>query len=109
MEDIRFTSREANKTKKDILENFRVGSIDAMVAIRCLDEIDIPACRTAFLLASTRNPRQFIQRRGRILRRATEKNLQSSTIFLSSCPKQMTRRILRQKKEFGDSRAHSDC
>jgi superfamily II DNA or RNA helicase len=45
-----------------------------MVAIRCLDEgIDVPACRMAFLLASARNPRQFVQRRGRILRRAPGK------------------------------------
>jgi superfamily II DNA or RNA helicase len=83
----RFTSRETSKTKKDILENFRVGSIDAMVAIRCLDEgIDIPACRTAFLLASARNPRQFIQRRGRILRRAPGKEFAVVYDFLVQLP-----------------------
>ena len=39
------------------------------MAIRCLDEgIDIPAIKTAIILASSSNPRQFIQRRGRILR-----------------------------------------
>ena len=71
----RFTSRESRSTRNNILENFRVGAIDAMVAIRCLDEgIDIPACRTAYLLASSRNPRQFIQRRGRILRRSNLKD-----------------------------------
>lgn len=75
----RFTSHETPSDRREILDNFRLGTLDAMVAIRCLDEgIDIPACKTAYILASSRNPRQFIQRRGRILRRAKNKN--SSTI-----------------------------
>jgi superfamily II DNA or RNA helicase len=45
------------------------------VAIRCLDEgIDIPEARLGFLLASSTNPRQFVQRRGRLLRRAPGKD-----------------------------------
>lgn len=70
----RFTSRESRKDRDNILENFRLGVIDAMVAIRCLDEgIDVPACSTAYILASSRDPRQFVQRRGRILRRSPGK------------------------------------
>ncbi|MCE8532264.1 DEAD/DEAH box helicase family protein [Ruegeria pomeroyi] len=70
----RFTSRESRKDRDNILENFRLGMIDAMVAIRCLDEgIDVPACSTAYILASSRDPRQFVQRRGRILRRSPGK------------------------------------
>ncbi|MEQ8435420.1 MAG: DEAD/DEAH box helicase family protein [Oceanicaulis sp.] len=70
----RFTSRESRKDRGNILENFRLGIIDAMVAIRCLDEgIDVPACSTAYILASSRDPRQFVQRRGRILRRSPGK------------------------------------
>ncbi|MER8464533.1 DEAD/DEAH box helicase family protein [Mesorhizobium sp. M1396] len=70
----RFTSRESRKERATILENFRLGVIDAMVAIRCLDEgIDVPACGTAYILASSKDPRQFIQRRGRILRRSPGK------------------------------------
>ncbi len=66
----RFTSDETKKERDEILDNFKNKVINALVAIRCLDEgFDVPACRTAFLLASARNPRQFIQRRGRILRR----------------------------------------
>jgi hypothetical protein len=69
-----FTSRESRDERQAILNNFRLGFIDAMVAIRCLDEgIDVPACRTAYILASSRNPKQFIQRRGRILRRSPGK------------------------------------
>ena len=46
-----------------------------MLSIRCLDEgIDIPACKEAYLLASTRNERQFVQRRGRVLRIAEDKD-----------------------------------
>ncbi len=40
-----------------------------MVAIRCLDEgVDVPSAKQAIIMASTGNPRQFIQRRGRVLR-----------------------------------------
>jgi superfamily II DNA or RNA helicase len=46
-----------------------------MVAIRCLDEgVDIPAVSHALILASSRNPREFIQRRGRVLRTAPGKH-----------------------------------
>ncbi len=45
-----------------------------LVSIKCLDEgIDIPAVSHAFILASSQNPRQFIQRRGRVLRKSGEK------------------------------------
>ena len=41
-----------------------------LVSIRCLDEgVDIPATTHALILASSKNPREFIQRRGRILRK----------------------------------------
>lgn len=47
-----------------------------MVAIRCLDEgVDIPAATHALILASSRNPREFIQRRGRVLRTAPGKSI----------------------------------
>ena len=46
-----------------------------LVSIRCLDEgIDIPSTTHALILASSKNPREFIQRRGRILRKAEGKN-----------------------------------
>jgi superfamily II DNA or RNA helicase len=47
-----------------------------VVSIRCLDEgVDIPAVSHALILASSRNPREFIQRRGRVLRRYPGKAL----------------------------------
>lgn len=45
-----------------------------IIAIKCLDEgIDIPSVDHALILASSRNPREFIQRRGRVLRKAEGK------------------------------------
>lgn len=47
-----------------------------VIAIRCLDEgVDIPSTTHALILASSRNPREFIQRRGRVLRTAPEKSI----------------------------------
>lgn len=60
--------------RRAILSDFERGDKQALVAIRCLDEgIDIPKVRRAFILASSTNPRQFIQRRGRVLRKAEGK------------------------------------
>jgi len=70
----KFTADESLKERRNIIDNFKIGFIDAMVSIRVLDEgIDIPVCKQAFLLASSRNERQFIQRRGRILRKSAGK------------------------------------
>jgi superfamily II DNA or RNA helicase len=62
---------------RDVLrERFADGALNALVAIRCLDEgVDIPETRRAYILASSTNPRQFIQRRGRVLRRAVGKDV----------------------------------
>jgi len=47
-----------------------------LVSIKCLDEgVDIPAISHALILASSQNPRQFIQRRGRVLRKVENKNI----------------------------------
>jgi len=82
-----FTARETREERERLLDSFRLGQLDALVAIRCLDEgIDVPACRTAFLLASSRNPKQFIQRRGRILRRAEGKDCATIYDFLVRFP-----------------------
>lgn len=51
------------------------GDVDALVAMKCLDEgVDIPDVRTGIVMASTQNPRQFVQRRGRLLRKAPGKS-----------------------------------
>jgi len=61
------TPRDKRETCQDMLQD---GRLQALIAMRCLDEgIDIPEARRGIILASTQNPRQFVQRRGRILRR----------------------------------------
>lgn len=66
----RFTADETQSERQRLLNDFEDRKIQALVAIRCLDEgVDVPATKTAYMLASSSNPRQFIQRRGRILRK----------------------------------------
>ena len=70
----RFTAREDNQTRQRLLREFANGEIRALVAMHCLDEgVDVPSIRKAYILASSSNPRQFIQRRGRVLRMADGK------------------------------------
>ena len=71
----RFTSLENIEVRGMIKEQFQRGDrLQAIVAIKCLDEgVNIPGIRTAFILASTTNPKEYIQRRGRVLRKAPNK------------------------------------
>ena len=69
-----YTSRTPPSRRRELIQEFDEGFIQALVAIRCLDEgVDIPSTRSAFILASSTNPRQFVQRRGRVLRRYASK------------------------------------
>lgn len=62
--------------RKRLLSEFARGYLDALVAVKCLDEgVDIPAADLAVILASDTSERQFIQRRGRVLRAAPQKSL----------------------------------
>ena len=57
-----------------ILEKFAIGEVDVLTSMKCLDEgVDVPRAELAIFCASTGNPRQFVQRRGRILRQHPEK------------------------------------
>lgn len=75
MKVARFTSKESIQEREWIKEEFEKGEkVQAIVAIKCLDEgFNIPAIKTAFILASSTNPKEYIQRRGRILRLARDK------------------------------------
>ena len=58
-----------------LLDSFETGKIDVLTAMKCLDEgVDIPRAELAIFCSSTGNPRQFIQRRGRILRQHIDKS-----------------------------------
>lgn len=68
-----FTAQEDMKTRMQLVDAFNKGHIDSMVAIRCLDEgINIPSIKGALILSSNDDYREFVQRRGRILRRYTD-------------------------------------
>ncbi|WP_268245802.1 helicase-related protein, partial [Streptomyces chryseus] len=83
-----------------------------LLSMRCLDEgVDVPAARTAYLVASSSNPRQFIQRRGRVLRRAPGKDFADIIDFIVVPPegaedlhreteRRMVARELRRVAEF---------
>ena len=80
-----FTSRE-DVQKRDILkQEFAAGeTLQALVAIKCLDEgVNIPKIKTAFILASTTNPKEYIQRRGRVLRLAEGKEFADIYDFIA--------------------------
>lgn len=82
-----FTYRENNYLRKDILDQFNRGFIQAIVAIKCLDEgVDVPSSQTAFFLANSSNPREFVQRRGRVLRKAEGKTNAQLYDFLTIPP-----------------------
>lgn len=75
-----FTSAINSAERKKVMDSFKESAIHGLVAMKVLDEgIDVPACQTAVILSSTRNPRQYVQRRGRVLRRFPNKR--KATIY----------------------------
>ena len=70
----KFTAQETTTQRLELLDMFSSGHLQALVAMKCLDEgVDVPNTQTAYILASSSNPKEFIQRRGRILRTAPGK------------------------------------
>lgn len=68
-----YTSTSSNN--KEVMKNFEDGYTDVLFSMKCLDEgVDIPRAELAIFCASTGNPRQFIQRRGRVLRKHPDKS-----------------------------------
>ena len=67
-----FTSESIGRDS--MLSDFANGNIDVLTSMKCLDEgVDVPRSELAIFCASTGNPRQFIQRRGRVLRTHKDK------------------------------------
>lgn len=83
-----YVSETPRPERKVLLRRFGTGEdLRILVAMRCLDEgVDIPDARTAYLLASSSNPRQFIQRRGRLLRLADGKDRAEILDYLAVPP-----------------------
>lgn len=78
------TYRETGSERGKIIKAFEEGLYKVLTAIRCLDEgVDVPGIKTAYILASTGNPREFIQRRGRILRKSEGKEISTIIDFIT--------------------------
>lgn len=110
-----FTGEEDSKTRQATLAGLEDGSIPIVAAIRCLDEgVDVPAVTTAYLLASSGNPLQFVQRRGRLLRQSPGKS-KASIFDLVVAPKSksarhdaLLERELRRVEAFASSALNRD-
>ena len=75
-----FTATESMDDRMELVDAFNKGEITALAAIRCLDEgINIPSIKSALILSSNDDYREFVQRRGRILR--LYKNKQYAKIY----------------------------
>lgn len=69
--------------REEILSDFAAGKLHVLTSMKCLDEgVDVPRSELAIFCSSTGNPRQFIQRRGRVLRTHKDKRWQNYTISL---------------------------
>lgn len=109
----RFTENESMRERKRILYLFDTGSYDCLLAVKCLDEgVNVPSTKTAIILASSTNPREYIQRRGRVLRTFPGKEKAAIYDFVvlppSSCDvstminaeKQIIKKELRRVEDF---------
>ena len=116
-----FTSNESAREREYIKDAFdKADPYQAIIAIKCLDEgVNIPSIKTAFILASTTNPKEYIQRRGRVLRKSPQTGKHFAVIYdfitLASpienvnpynssynCERTLAKRELIRMKEFGE-------
>ncbi|AFT98763.1 hypothetical protein AW168_18925 [Nocardia brasiliensis] len=74
---------ETDSGRREVLQSrLASGDVQALLAMKCLDEgVDIPSARIGIITASTQNPRQFVQRRGRLLRRDPENPKSHAMIY----------------------------
>ncbi|WP_136591489.1 DEAD/DEAH box helicase family protein [Salinigranum halophilum] len=117
----KFTYHEDSEQRKELLEGFARGAYDTLVAMKCLDEgVDVPATKQAILMSSSSNPKQFIQRRGRVLRRADDIGKDKAVIYdfvvvpstdpdrqLQSSERTILEKELRRFLEFADTAQNS--
>lgn len=107
---------DLRKNKENDLSNTlkafeSIGGI--LLSIKCLDQgVDIPSVSHALIIASDQNPRQFVQRRGRVLRLDPENNKEKAFIYdlIVADPnskfdsiKNLTKTELKRAKEFSQT------
>lgn len=72
---VKLDSGRSDQERNVIIEEFSKGDIDCLLSMKILDEgVDVPSVERAVLVSSSGNPAQFIQRRGRLLRKSTGKD-----------------------------------
>ncbi len=106
-----YTSEEtSSKRSRSYLDRFGAGDFKVLTAMKVLDEgVDIPHTDTAFLLASSTVEREWVQRRGRILRHAPGKDVARLHDFIvvppdleSPASRSLLRSELRRASAFAD-------
>lgn len=96
----KFTGEESIDERNNLLKHFSNGSIQVLVAMKCLDEgVDVPSAKTAIIMASTSNPREYIQRRGRVLRRNEGKELAIIYDMIISFSHKQLKSLNKQEKD----------
>lgn len=95
----KFTGDEADpELRNTIIRNLESGVYDAIIAIKCLDEgVDIESAEFAYLLSNNTEPREYIQRLGRVLRRYEGKEFSVITDFVVTPPDDSTNQNLGAK------------
>jgi superfamily II DNA or RNA helicase len=78
----KFVGNNSLEERLSAIQNLRTQSINAIVAIKCLDEgVDIPSAKTAFFISNNTDPREYVQRLGRVLRLDEEGGKEVSEIY----------------------------
>jgi superfamily II DNA or RNA helicase len=116
----KYVSETSSFERNAILDQFKKQEIRFVVSMRCLDEgVDLPDARIAYILASSTDPRQWVQRRGRILRLPTNQEvktaeiidfvtLPSKSISLNDSVRALVQSEINRVLEFGDDSLNNE-
>ena len=78
----KFTGSETLEERIRTIEQLRAHKIDAIIAIKCLDEgVDIPSASNGIFLSNNTDPREYVQRLGRVLRRDDKSGKQQANVY----------------------------
>lgn len=76
------TWEDKTKDRLQILQHMESSHLSCITAVKCLDEgVDVPSIETGIFMASSGNPKQYIQRRGRILRKSDVTGKKYASIY----------------------------
>lgn len=85
--------------RQNIISQFVKHQIQVLVGIKCLDEgIDIPNARIAILMSSSTNPREYVQRVGRVIRQAPDKDVSIIYDFITTPSEPGSNNVILEKE-----------